>query len=156
MEPLPGCHPRTPRRPDTLNCCPVHKQLSTHNSQSLPSMHSRGGDPLIHQGELQHSGAQPGIVSIPTPAWRLTPWETLEKEKVQPLSRSLVPEPVLWVEVSPTVSSWYRSTFRTSSGSFPTSEVTFHAPRTSLRCLGSAHTGPRLCLPPGLQCTRPQ
>ena len=89
------------------------------------------------------------------PAWRLTPWAAPEKERVQPLSRCLVPEPVLCVEVSPTISSWCRSTSRTSSVSFPASEVTFHIPRTSRRCWVSTRPGPRLCLPPGSQCTRP-
>ncbi|KAK5866698.1 hypothetical protein PBY51_020867 [Eleginops maclovinus] len=36
-----------------------------------------------------------GLVSIPTSARRLTPWATPEKNRVQPLSRSKVPEPTL-------------------------------------------------------------
>ncbi|KAK3548823.1 hypothetical protein QTP70_020713 [Hemibagrus guttatus] len=52
-----------------------------------------------------------------------------EKKRVQPLSRSWVPEPRLCVEASPTISSRHRSTSLTSSGSFPPSEVTFHVPK---------------------------
>ncbi|MEQ2198251.1 hypothetical protein XENOCAPTIV_010077 [Xenoophorus captivus] len=40
-------------------------------------------------------------------------------------------------EVSPTISSRYLSTSRTSSGSFPPSEVTFHVPIASLSIWGS-------------------
>ncbi|MEQ2263509.1 hypothetical protein XENORESO_008670 [Xenotaenia resolanae] len=59
------------------------------------------------------------------------------KKRVQPLSRRWVPEPTLCVEASPTISSRYLSTSRTSSGSFPPSEVTFHVPRASLSIWGS-------------------
>ncbi|KAK5610108.1 hypothetical protein CRENBAI_011479 [Crenichthys baileyi] len=44
---------------------------------------------------------------------------------------------MLCVEASPTISSRYLSTSRTSSGSFPPSEVTFHIPRASLSIRGS-------------------
>ncbi len=97
-----------------------------------------------------------GLVSIPTPTWLLSPWASPQKDKVQCLSRSLVPEPVLCMEVSSDISCWYRSTSRTSSGSFPAREVMFHVLTTSLRCQGSACLNPRLCLPPGLQSTQPQ
>ena len=70
-------------------------------------------------------------MSIPTPTRRLTPWATPEKNRVQPLSISKVPEPTLCVEVSLTRSNWLRSTSRTSSGSFPPREVTFHVPKAS-------------------------
>jgi len=41
--------------------------VGTHNRQSLPpsDLQSNGGDPLVHQRELQHSGAQPGICEYP-------------------------------------------------------------------------------------------
>jgi len=88
MEPFPGCHPETPRQADTLNCCSVHK----HTQQSEPSpqrlavawrqpSHSRG---RRSAGEATLSW---GLVSIPTPTRRLTPWATPEKERVQPISR---------------------------------------------------------------------
>ncbi|KAK3553302.1 hypothetical protein QTP86_033110, partial [Hemibagrus guttatus] len=70
-----------------------------------------------------------GAISKPTRARCLSPWGTPEEKRVQPLSRSWVPEPRLCMEVSPTISSRYRSTFLTSSGSFPPSEVTFHVPK---------------------------
>ncbi|MEQ2226586.1 hypothetical protein ILYODFUR_028861, partial [Ilyodon furcidens] len=53
-------------------------------------------------------------------------------KRVQPLSRRWVPEPALCMEASPTISSQYLSTTRTSSGSFPPIEVTFHVSRASL------------------------
>lgn len=61
-------------------------------------------------------------MSINTPARLLLPWATLEKERVQSFSRSLVPEPALCVKVSPTISNWYCST----------RDLMFHVPRTSL------------------------
>ncbi len=72
------------------------------------------------------------LVSIPTPTQHLSPWVTLEKDGVQPLSRSLVTESMSWVEISPVISSWYRSTSYTISRSFPAREVTLHISRTSL------------------------
>jgi len=157
MEPFTGCHPRTPRRLDTLNCCLVRRHTTVRAFP--PATCSRMEVTLSFTGENSNTAVlSRGLVSIPTPAWRLTPWATPEKERVQPLSRSLVPEPVLCMKVSPTISSWYRSTSRTSSGSFPASEVTFQVPRTSRRCRGSARPGPRFCLPllPAIQRTQPQ
>lgn len=49
-------------------------------------------------------------------------------DRVQPLSNRLVPEPKLCLQVSPTISSWYLSTSRTSSASFPSREGTYHGP----------------------------
>uniref|UniRef100_A0A3Q3WEX4 Ig-like domain-containing protein n=1 Tax=Mola mola TaxID=94237 RepID=A0A3Q3WEX4_MOLML len=63
---------------------------------------------------------------------------------VQPLSIKLVPEPELRVEVRPTISSRYLSTSRTSSGSFPTRNVTFHVPIASFSNWGSDCQGPCL------------
>ncbi|KAK0140496.1 hypothetical protein N1851_022532 [Merluccius polli] len=96
-----------------------------------------------------------GAISIATPARRLSPVATPEWKRVQPLSRSLVPEPLLCVEVRPTISSRNFSTSRTSSGSFPTREVTFHVPRASFCSRGSDRQGPRLRPPPSSHCTRP-
>nr|XP_054589525.1 RNA-directed DNA polymerase from mobile element jockey isoform X1 [Nothobranchius furzeri] len=59
------------------------------------------------------------------------------------------------VEVSPTISSRYRSTSATSSGSFPASEVTFHVPKTSFLVRGLDRQGSRLGLPPDSHCTGP-
>ncbi|KAK9542918.1 hypothetical protein VZT92_000740 [Zoarces viviparus] len=112
---------------------------------------------LTFSGENSNTAAlSRGLVSIPTPARPLSAWATPEKDKVQPLSRSLLPEPMLCVEVSPTISSSYRSASCTSSGSFPSSEVTFHLPRASLCCRRSAHPGLPPDPPPGLHCTRPR
>ncbi|MED6232098.1 hypothetical protein ATANTOWER_021188, partial [Ataeniobius toweri] len=60
-----------------------------------------------------------GATSKPTPTCRLSPWATSEQQRVQHLFRRWVPEPTLCVEASPTISSQYLSTSRTSSGSFP-------------------------------------
>ena len=68
---------------------------------------------------------------------RLLPWTTPEKETAQPLSRSLVLELPLCVEVSP--KSWYFATYCTSSSSFPAREVTFHIPKARPRSQGSGH-----------------
>lgn len=68
----------------------------------------------------------------------------------QTLSRSLVPEPVLCMDESPAISSWYCSTSHTSSGFFPDSKVTFHVPRPSLQRQGSVRSGLQPCLPPDL------
>ena len=92
---------------------------------------------------------------MPTPALRLSPWATPEWTRVQPLSRGLVPEPKLCIEVSPTISSRNRSASRTSSGSFPNREVTFHVPRASFSSRGSDRQGLRLQLLPSSHCTRP-
>ncbi|MED6246247.1 hypothetical protein ATANTOWER_014878, partial [Ataeniobius toweri] len=74
---------------------------------------------------------------------------------VQPLSRRWVPEPTLCMEASPTISSQYLSTSRTSSGSFPPSEVTFHIPRTSLSIPGLGRQGLHLRPLPNPLCTGP-
>ncbi len=81
--------------------------IGTDNSQNFPSYNPKiyGGNPLIHRDKLQRGCTQGGLVGNPTPAWHLTPWATLEKNRFQPLSRSLVPEPTLHVEVSPTRSN---------------------------------------------------
>ncbi len=105
-----------------------HKQQS---SLPLSDLQSHRNNPLVLWRELQHS---------------LSSWPTPEKERIQSLSRGLGPDSVLCVEMSPT-SSWYCFTSHTSSGSFPTRKVTFHGPRTSLRCQGSARLGLHLCLP---------
>ena len=64
MAPFPGCPPRTPRRPDTLNCCLVHK----HTQQSEPSPQQLSvawRRPSRSPGELQYSSAQPGTCEYP-------------------------------------------------------------------------------------------
>ena len=96
-----------------------------------------------------------GAISMPTPALRLSLWATPEWKRVQPLSRELVPEPKPCVKVSPTISSPNRSASRTSSGSFPNREVTFHVPRASFSSQGSDRQGLRLRLLPSSHCTRP-
>ncbi|MED6282050.1 hypothetical protein CHARACLAT_027980 [Characodon lateralis] len=53
------------------------------------------------------------------------------------------------------ISSRYLSTSRTSSGSFPPSEVTFHVPRASLSIRGSGRRGLHLRPLPNPLCTSP-
>ncbi|MED6253460.1 hypothetical protein ATANTOWER_030208 [Ataeniobius toweri] len=62
---------------------------------------------------------------------------------------------MLCVEVSPIISSQYLLTSYTSSGSFPTSEVTFYVPRASLSIQGSGRRGLHLRLPPNPLCSGP-
>ena len=52
------------------------------------------------------------------------------------------------VGVGPTISSRYHSISRTSSGPFPTSEVTFHVPMSRVTIKGLGRRGPRPWLPP--------
>lgn len=59
----------------------------------------------------------------------------------------VVSEPVIFVEMSPTISSWYHSTFCTFSGSFSARDVMFQVTRTSLWCQGLWHLGSLLCWP---------
>ncbi|KAK0140992.1 hypothetical protein N1851_022012 [Merluccius polli] len=87
-------------------------------------------------GRLNNGGAEHGPLGLNVP--RLPRYvATPEWKRVQPLSRRLVPEPLLCVEVRPTISSRNFSTSRTSSGTFPTREVTFHVPRASFCSQGS-------------------
>ncbi len=106
MKPYPGPHWRTLRWPGILSCCLVHK----HKQQSEPWPQRLADNSNIAM-------LSRGLVSVPTPAWHLSLWATLEWERVQPLSRSFVPE--LCMEVSPTISRRDLSTFRTNSSSFP-------------------------------------
>lgn len=63
---------------------------------------------------------------------------------------SCYPEPEQCVDMSQTISSWYRSTSCTSSISFPAKEFTFHIPSTSLHYQGSAQPVSCRSLPPGI------
>ncbi|KAK0148965.1 hypothetical protein N1851_010649 [Merluccius polli] len=149
---------RTRESPEgALSSTPSKESKKGTNNSQDPSPHPKaeGGYPLVYRGKLQHTGTKPGAISIATPAWRLSPVATPEWKRVQPLSRRLVPEPLLCVEVRPTISSRNFSTSRTSSGSFPTREVTFHVPRASFCSRGSDRQGPRLRPPPSSHCTRP-
>ncbi|KAK5605584.1 hypothetical protein CRENBAI_009770 [Crenichthys baileyi] len=143
----------TPRRPGTPH---HHSARSRNNSQRpIPNTKAQGCDPLIHWGKPQHETAELGgnkqTHTSPPPL----PVGHSSVEVGQPLSRRWVPEPTLCVEVSPTISSRYLSTSRTSSGSFPQSEVTFHVPRASLSIRGSGRRGLRLRPPPNPLCTGP-
>ncbi|KAK3574541.1 hypothetical protein QTP86_009535 [Hemibagrus guttatus] len=99
------------------------RPISRNNSETpIPGPKAQGNNLLVYQGKLQHMAAELGGYKQAHPARRLSPWGTPEKQRVQPLSRSWVPEPRLCVEASPTISSRYRSTSLTSSGSFSPSE----------------------------------
>ncbi|KAI3374493.1 hypothetical protein L3Q82_006312 [Scortum barcoo] len=72
-----------------------------------------------------------GAISKPTPAQPpLTPGQLQSSGGSSPSQGAGFQSPSCYacVEVSPTISSRYLSTSRTSSGSFPPSEVTFHVP----------------------------
>ncbi|MEQ2226270.1 hypothetical protein ILYODFUR_025761 [Ilyodon furcidens] len=95
---------------------------------------------------LNVQAPQWGATSMPTPAQRLLPRATPEWKSVEPLSRRLVPEPC--VEVNLTISSRNLSTSHTNSGAFPTREVTFYVPRASFCSRGSDCQGLHLWPPP--------
>ncbi|KAK7877097.1 hypothetical protein WMY93_032177 [Mugilogobius chulae] len=116
--------------------CTVVWPVGCHNGERpVPDPKAQGRDPLVYWGELQHMAAELwGYEQAHT----RSPPHTMgnpEKWSVQPLSRVMVPEPKLCVEVRPTISSRNRSTSRTSSGSFPASEVTFHVPAPETVCM---------------------
>ncbi len=85
----------TPSRMPPTDSKKAIRCISTNNSQRLRpnDLQSHRHDPLFHQGELQHSGGQPGACEYSHTG--LVPLTQGEKERVQPLTRSLVPEPVL-------------------------------------------------------------
>jgi len=127
----PGRHKETPRRPDNLNCCLVHmhKQQSELSLLPLAAAVRQPSRSLVRTPTP--SRLVSGLGVSPNPL-NTSPDGQLQSMGGHPLSRSLVPEPTLCAEVSPTISSWYCSISHTSSLSFPASEVTFHVPRASL------------------------
>ncbi|KAI3351319.1 hypothetical protein L3Q82_005864 [Scortum barcoo] len=133
--------------------------VGTNNSKRpIPNPKAQGSDPLVHRGELQHVAAELGSYEqAHTSSPPLTLGNSRVVWRVQPLSRSWVPEPKLCVEVSPTISSRYLSTSRTSSGSFPPSEVTFHVPIARVLFQGLGRRGPPChdCYPNIAHCTGP-
>lgn len=95
LAPLLGHHPDTP------------KGLGKPYCTVLSSLQLEIAS-LVHKREFQHTFSW-GIVIIHTLAWHLSPRSTLGKNRVQPLSRSLVPEPEQRAEVIQTISSQYSS-----------------------------------------------
>ncbi len=93
------------------------------------TMESPTGAPCRTLFRVSNMAEYSELQGMPTPARQLTPWATLERNRVQSLCRSLVPEPKLSLEVSATRSNQKRSTSCKSSGSFPDSEVKFHVPK---------------------------
>ncbi|MEQ2242559.1 hypothetical protein ILYODFUR_037023 [Ilyodon furcidens] len=82
------------------------------SQRPVPNPKAQGCDPPIHWGKPQHKTAEWGATSKPTPACCLSPRATAEQKRVQPFLRRCVPEPMLCVEVSPTISSRYLSTYK--------------------------------------------
>jgi len=60
---------------------------------------------LLTRGSSNREVLNWRLVSIPPPMQCLSPWATLKYERVHTISRSLVPEPSLYVELSPAISS---------------------------------------------------
>ncbi|KAK5608795.1 hypothetical protein CRENBAI_020077 [Crenichthys baileyi] len=93
------------------------------SQRPIPNQKAQGCDPLIHWGKPKHGTAEKGgnkqTHTSPPPL----PVGHSRVEESPALSRRWVPEATLCVEVSPTISSRYLSTSRTSSGSFPPNEV---------------------------------
>ena len=92
--------PQTTKRPVTPNCCYLHdyKQKSKPSSQLLTN--------ALRQLPCSLERTQTKLGDHKYPHTRLTQ----KKNILQPLSRSIFPEPVLCMEVSPVISGWYRST----------------------------------------------
>ncbi|KAF7644025.1 hypothetical protein LDENG_00229370, partial [Lucifuga dentata] len=117
---------------------------ANYSQSPLCNMKLHRGSPLVHRGQLQNFGAQPGTCEYPhTCQAPLTLSNSRKGESPASLSRHLVPQPVLCVEVSPTISSWYLSTSCTSSGYFPAREMTFHIPRVRFYVQETVHIGLR-------------
>ncbi|KAK5603272.1 hypothetical protein CRENBAI_011296 [Crenichthys baileyi] len=136
---------------------PRQGRLEGRNDSQRPvrNLKAQGCDPLIHWGKPQHKTAELGgnkqIHTSPPPL---------------PVGHSRVEEsPALLEEMGsrahdvrgddPTISSRYLSTSRTSSDSFPPSELTFQVPRASLSIRGSGRRGLHLRPPPNRLCTSP-
>lgn len=84
-----------------------------------------------------------GLGNIPTPAQFLSPQPTWLR--VQPFSRSLVAQPELYIELSPTMSSCCQSiSWASSSCSFPIREMTFQVLRARMQCQESSAACPAL------------
>lgn len=94
-------------------------------------------------------------MSKPTPARRCSPWATPEYSRVHPLSRNWVPEPMLCVEVSLTISSWSLTTSHLRSGFLLSNMVRFHVPIARGLAQGLGHQGILPRLPPKSLCTFP-
>lgn len=149
--PFPGLQPETPRRPHSCYLAYKHTQVRDF----LPVTCSRREVSLSFFGENYNTVVFSwGLVSISTPPQHLLPWTTQERARVQPLSRSVVPESKPFIEVSPAVTSWYCSTSHTCSASFPAREVSFQMPRASMQSWGSLRLDPHLCLLPNSCCTQ--
>ncbi len=125
LEPSPGPHPRTSRRPGILSCWSVHR----YRQQSEPSpkwltvtwrrtSHSTGKIPT-----LKHSVGGLWVSPHPPSTSKL---EQLRKKRVQTFSRILVLESTLCMEVRQTISRAYLFTFLTNSSSFPTAHPILH------------------------------
>jgi len=108
--------------------------ISKNNSQSLTHR-----NPLVLRSKLQHSSAQTRA------------WTTPEMDRVQPFSRSLAPESVLFVDLSPTISSWCRPPPAPALALFPLAR----SRSRSLCCQQSVPPGPLPGLPAGLHSTEP-
>ncbi|KAI3363184.1 hypothetical protein L3Q82_011551 [Scortum barcoo] len=117
----------------------MHKQQQETYPQPDPK--AQGSDPLVHRGELQHMAAELGSYkqahTSPPP---LTLGNSRVVEGPAPLKELGSRAQAMRGEISPTISSRYLSTSRTSSGSFPPSEVTFHVPiaRVLVQRIGSS------------------
>ncbi|KAI3352607.1 hypothetical protein L3Q82_005542 [Scortum barcoo] len=134
-------------------------QGTNNSKRPIPNLKAQGSDPLSFTG-------------VNSNTWRLS-WGAISKQahtSSPPLTlgNSRVvegPAPLkelgsraqaaMCVEVSPTISSRYLSTSRTSSGSFPPSEVTFHVPIARVLVQGLGRRGPPPRLLPKPHCTGP-
>ena len=109
----------------------------------IPDLKAQGGEHVVHWGEPQPMAAELGSYKqAHTSSVHLTVGNSRVKETPASL-KELGSRAQTSVEVSPTISSRYRSASRTSSGSFPPSKVTFHVPMASVTFQRLGHRGPR-------------
>lgn len=87
------------------------------------------------------TGYETGNKGIPIPVCWLSLRVAPEWNRVWPISRTLVAELKLCVEVSPTIFSWYFSASHTNLGSSPNRKIAFHVPTAS--AAGDLTTRPR-------------
>ncbi len=142
----------TPSILQMLECLTVYCLVHKHKQQSEPSSQQLIAACSLGRTLTQWRSARGSLV-FPQPPGASHPGQ-LSKRRVSNSSPGVwFYLPMRCVKVSPTISSRYCSTSRPSCGSLPTREVTFHIPRTSLWCQGSARIGPCLYLPP--RCPMP-
>ncbi|KAI3370174.1 hypothetical protein L3Q82_024957, partial [Scortum barcoo] len=127
--------------------CTAVRPVGTNNSKRpIPNPKAQGSDPLVHRGELQHMAAELGnYKQAHTSPLPLTLGNSRVVEGPAPL-KELGSRAQAMRGGEPRLSlARYLSTSRTSSGSFPPSEVTFFVPMARVFGPGIGSSGPGPC-----------